>query len=93
MSLINDNGKSLTLGVVNLFINDRELLQSSDNDTLSCIQCITKILRRFFLINCAYRAKRMIKARNRLLQLCVQVAAVSDNDHGGENRLIRSIMQ
>ena len=93
MCLIDDDRKAFPHGVIYLIIDNGELLQRRNNDTLPIIDCRFEILGRLLLIYRLDTAKGMVKAGHRLLQLRVQITPVRDNDHRGKYRLIRRIVQ
>ena len=93
MCLVYNDGIVTTRDFVHLLIDHRELLERGDNDADAVVDGVPQILGSFVLADGLYRAERVIKAGDGLLQLGVQHRAVSDHNNAGEHRPIFVIVQ
>ena len=93
MGFVADNRKVPPVGSIDLFVNDRKLLQRGHDDARTVVDGVLKILRVFSFADGLHGAQRVVKARDGRLQLCVQHGTVSDHDNTAENRLVLAVVQ
>ena len=93
MRLVHNDGKVLSGSIFYLIIDDRELLQCGDDDTLAIVDRIFQILRGFLLVDGYDSAYGVVKAGNSSLQLLIQHAAVGNDNDAVKNSFIILIVQ
>ena len=67
MCLIDDDGIISAVGLIHFLINDREFLESSDNNTGTGVDGVPQILAGLVLTDGLHGAESMIKAGDGLL--------------------------
>ena len=93
MSLVHDNRKVPSRHLIHFLIDDRELLQGGDDNAHTAVDGIPQVLGGFLFPDGLNGTERVVKAGDRLLQLCIQHGAVGNDDHAGEHRLVLLIEQ
>ena len=91
--LVDDDGKPLALCIVHFLVYDGELLQGRHDNPLPVVQGIPQILRCLLIVDGTHGTELMVKARHRLLQLCIEVPPVRHDDDGRKDRFIFVVME
>ena len=93
MRLVDDNGKISALQVVKIFIRIQKFLYGADDDALFIVDGGSKPARVFFFVNCFHKPRRVVKTRDRVLQLAVEDNAVCNDDYRIKNRFAVFVVQ
>ena len=90
MGLVHNDRKPLIAGA-HFLIDDRELLEGSNNDARPGLDGLPELLG--VLVNLLHHARHMVKLVDGVLQLAVQHPAVGDDDDRLEDLLVVVIVQ
>ena len=90
MGLVHNDRKPLIAGA-HFFVDDRELLQGSDDDARPGLDGLPELLGVF--VDLLHHTRHMVKLIDGVLQLTVQHPAVGDNDDRLEDLLVVVIVQ
>ena len=93
MGLVYNDGIVTTRDFIHLLIDHRELLERGDDDADAVVDGVPQILGSFVLTDGLHRAQRMVKARNGLLQLCIQYRSVGHDNDTGKDGIIILVVQ
>ena len=93
MCFVHNNGKALALGVLNLGVDNRELLERGNNNSASVVDSISEVFRGLSFANRFNRTQSMVKGRNGVLKLSIKHRAVCNDDNRREYRLVVFIVQ
>ncbi len=85
VGLVHDDGKTAPGGLVHLLEDHRELLQGGDDDPHPSVQSVPQILGGLVLTDGFHRPQRVVKARNRFLELGVKDSPIRDHHHAAEH--------